>query len=401
MSGRTFGGGGHLIRILHFVAGLGQGGAERQLALLCAGTSRQVAHEIVAARGEGFHGPHFREMGIAVHSLGAPNLYSPAALLGLAARIREWRPCVLHCWLPSMNLMGGLAARLAYPHQPAVIASVRNVDDWKSPWRIAVDRAASGLWDRVLCNSRAGLECSRRQGIPEKKLHWVPNGVVARDRISGAERERIRTDWGVPPGGVLLISACRLVPQKQVHLLLPMVQILKTRFPGLRLLICGDGPLGPALREQTAALGLTAEVSFAGAVDDPWPHLCASDALVMTSQREGTSNTLLEALQAGCAVFATAVGDNRALVGNETGWTGHESEMARALEDALARPDVLARYRAAAGDRAREFSIEKMAVSTLSHYEAVLRRKPARRRAMTAMGPAVESAMRPAIGKGK
>jgi len=354
--------------------------------LLCAETSHLVEHEVVAAREGGFHGRHLSELGIAVTCLGAKCLNSPSLLLRLARQIRQSQPDVLHCWLPSMNLMGGLAARMSYSHRPSVIASVRNVDDWKNWMRVAADRVASHLSDRVLCNSRAGLECARLQGVAREKLYWVPNGVVSRSPLGDEERERIRARWGVPLGGILFISACRLVPQKQVHLLLPTVHELRSRFPGVRLLVCGDGPLGPALREQTAALGLSAEVTFAGVVDDPWPLLCASDALVMTSQREGTSNTLLEAMQAGCAVFATTVGDNAALVGSDAGWTGSASGMLQAMEEALAQPAILARYRAAARDRSREFSVQKMAASTLGHYEDVLRSQPAWQRAAPAMG---------------
>lgn len=374
------------MRVLHVVAGLGQGGAEKQLVLLCSATSRQVEHEVVAVREEGVHARTLRDIGIPVSCLGERALYHPSILGGLARRMRLFRPDVVHCWLPSMNVMGGLAAVLSGLDRPAVIASVRNVDDWKSPLRIAADRAASRLWDRVLCNSQAGLDCARRQGIPAGKLHWVPNGVVERPISDEREREHTRARCGVPSGGILLISACRLVPQKQVGLLLPILHGLRSRFPGVRLLVCGDGPLAPSLKEQAAALGLSTEVTFTGAVDDPWPLLCASDALVMTSQREGTSNTLLEAMQAGCAIFATEAGDNAVLVGGTAGWTGAAPALSSALADALAQPEILAGYRAMARERAREFTVEKMAASTLGHYADLLRRQPEWRHGAPVLG---------------
>ena len=378
-----------MIRVLHLVAGLGKGGAEKQLVLLCAASSQRVEHRVLAARELGFHASALRELGITVDSLGANSLQSPSLLPRLARQIRRARPDILHCWLPSMNLLGALAVRLLFPHRPAVIASVRNVDDWKNPARVAVDRLASRLWDRVLCNSRAGLECARLQGIPEEKLHWVPNGVVTRAPLSSEERERLRAQFGVPAGGILLISACRLVPQKRVDLILSVLDTLRSRYPGLRLLICGDGPLAAALREQAAGLGLSGQVTFTGAVDDPWSPLCAADALIMTSEREGTSNTLLEAMQAGCAIFATPAGDNAALVAGQAGWTGPVSAMSSAVEEAFAQPAILTRYRVAARARAREFSVEKMSAATLGHYEAVLRQPPVWQRAL------------PAIEKGK
>ena len=86
------------------------------------------------------------------------------------------------------------------------------------------------------------------------------------------------------------------------------------------------------------------------------------------------NNTLLEALQAGCAIFATDAGDNTALVAGKAGWTGHAASMPAAIEHALAHPDMFANYRNAARLRVAEFSVARMAASTLGHYEAVLQR---------------------------
>lgn len=361
------------MRVVHCVAGLGQGGAERQLALLCRATAGQVRHEVFAARAGGFHAAEFERLGVPVTGFGARRLWSPALAVRMAARLRSIEADVLHCWLPSMNLMGALAAALCWPRRPAVIASIRNVDDWKGTLRRATDRWASQAWDRVLCNSLAGLRCAERQGIAREKLHWVANGVEARTRLTAAERDDMRRALGVAGDAPLLVSACRLVEQKQVHRVLELAARLRPRLPALRVAICGDGPLAAPLRAQAAALGLSETVHFLGAVDDAWPYLCAADVLAMTSLREGTSNTLLEALQAGCAVCATDAGDNVALVGGAAGWTGPYDEMAGALERLLARPGMLAQARVSALARAAEFSVERMALATLAHYEQVAR----------------------------
>jgi len=361
------------MRVVHCVAGLGQGGAERQLTLLCRATAPAVRHEVFTARGGGFHGPELAAMGVPVTSFDTDRLWSPSLAVRMAARLRSLDADVVHCWLPSMNLMGALAAALCWPRRPAVIASIRNVDDWKGPLRRAADHCASRLWDRVLCNSLAGLRCAAAQGIAVGKLDWVANGVEARTRLSADERAAVRRALGVAGDAPLLVSACRLVEQKQVHRVLELAARLRPRIPALRVAVCGDGPLAGSLREQCAGLGLDGAVRFLGAVSDAWPYLCAADVLVMTSLREGTSNTLLEALQAGCAVCATEAGDNAALVGAAAGWTGDYAAMAPALEELLACPGRLEQARAAAVTRAADFSVERMASATLAHYEQLSR----------------------------
>lgn len=365
-----------MIRVLHCVAGLGQGGAEKQLALLCHATRNSVDHRIVAAGTERFCYPGLPNPLPAVHDAGPASPRDPRTVWKIVRVVREQQPDILHCWLPSMNLLGGLAARLNFQRRPAVLASIRNVDDWKGPGRILADRIASRLWDRILCNSQAGLACARRQGLPDGKLYYVPNGLAERTRLTEAECGRLRAELGVPSRGVLLVSACRLVEQKRVDRLLALMDELKAPFPQLRLAICGDGPWEARLRNEAAMRGLDGKVLFLGALDDPWPLLCAADALVMASVREGSSNTLLEALQAGCVVFATDAGDNAFLVGEEAGWVGDWSALSGALARALESRELLARFRAAAMMRARAYSVERMAAGTLRHYEqlAVLAR---------------------------
>lgn len=365
-----------MIRVLHCVAGLGRGGAEKQLALLCQATRDSVDHQIVAAGTERFCYPGLTESLPVVHDAGPASPRDPRTVWRIARVVRQQRPDILHCWLPSMNLAGGLAARLTFPGRPRVVASIRNVDDWKGPVRTFTDRIASRLWDRILCNSQAGLACALRQGLPGEKLHYVPNGIVERDRLTEEARGRLRAKLGVPERGVLLVSACRLVEQKRVDRLLDLVDELRMPFPQIRLAICGDGPWEQRLRAGALAKGLAHHVQFLGALDDPWSLLCAADALVMASVREGSSNTLLEALQAGCAVFATGTGDNAVLVGSEAGWTGEWSELTAALARALESPEMLARFHEAAVVRAREFTVGKMAAETLRHYEELAAAAP-------------------------
>jgi len=73
---------------------------------------------------------------------------------------------------------------------------------------------------------------------------------------------------------------------------------------GVRLLVAGEGPLRPALESEADR----SQVRFLGFVPDVRPVLAAADLLALPSRTEGLPMAALEAMAAGVAVVASAVG---------------------------------------------------------------------------------------------
>ena len=63
-----------------------------------------------------------------------------------------------------------------------------------------------------------------------------------------------------------------------------------------------------SLQERASQADLAGRVTFAGLVPDAAKWLTALDALALTSRTEGTPMILLEAMQAGVPIVASAVG---------------------------------------------------------------------------------------------
>ena len=106
-----------------------------------------------------------------------------------------------------------------------------------------------------------------------------------------------------------LIVTCRLVPVKRIDLFLRAVHCLVSDLPNVRAVIVGEGPLREALEGQARELGIEKNVTFVGqqaAVED-W--LRRSRIFVLTSDSEGLSLSLMEAMMSGLPAVVSAVGD--------------------------------------------------------------------------------------------
>jgi glycosyltransferase involved in cell wall biosynthesis len=103
----------------------------------------------------------------------------------------------------------------------------------------------------------------------------------------------------------------RFVAEKGIHELLQAFVRLAEEFPGLRLVLLGDGPERPALEARAQEAGLAERVDFAGYVrgHEKAQALVDADIFVFpTFYGEGCPVVLLEAMAAGLPVITHGAG---------------------------------------------------------------------------------------------
>ena len=102
-----------------------------------------------------------------------------------------------------------------------------------------------------------------------------------------------------------IVTIGRLAPQKNQKLLLMAFAQVVSKYPQIRLEIYGKGELRDCLQEQCRQLGISNSVFFKGNVTNV--HECISDAkaFVLSSDFEGLSNALLEAMAMGLPCIST------------------------------------------------------------------------------------------------
>jgi sugar transferase (PEP-CTERM/EpsH1 system associated) len=140
----------------------------------------------------------------------------------------------------------------------------------------------------------------------------------------------------------------------------------------LRLVIVGDGPLLPDLKQLVETLGIADICWLPGAVTDTAEVMQALDVFVLPSLNEGISNTILEAMACGLPVLASAVGGNPELVEAERNGRlfapGDVQALTRLLADYLVDPELARQHAHQARVRVVEhFGLDAM----VSRYQAV------------------------------
>lgn len=107
------------------------------------------------------------------------------------------------------------------------------------------------------------------------------------------------------PSGLRVVTAGRLLPQKNHAMLVDAVSILKEDFPNIKLDIYGDGSLMEEIKSKINSMNLGDIVTLWGNVNDIHERIADAYAFVMTSEFEGLSNALIEAMTLGLACIST------------------------------------------------------------------------------------------------
>lgn len=190
--------------------------------------------------------------------------------------------------------------------------------------------------------------------------YFAGHGVRRCEVIAGGiEAERFQRS-GAAPDYDLLVAA-RLVPIKRLDRFVDVVRVLATARRDVRAVIVGDGPLRRDLEAQSARLGLQDHLVFAGTQADVGAWLARARVFMLTSESEGLSLAIMEAMTCGLPVVAPRIGDLADLV--EDGVNGFlvAAPEIPLLADAARRllddPVALARFSAAAERTARRYHL--------------------------------------------
>jgi glycosyltransferase involved in cell wall biosynthesis len=259
----------------------------------------------------------------------------------------------LHFPLPlgvSVLLMRALVKR------PLVVTVHGNADVYELPRALEpVTRAVLKRADVVVSVSH-DLEQYLRGAMGVPNVTVIPNGVDV-DEFKPAQSTS---------AALTLFSVSRLVPRKNIHVLIAAVEQLVSEGAALSLTIAGTGPEEDRIRRLAAQS--SGSVRFAGFIDEARKRrlLSESDVFAQLSTREGLSIATLEALASGVpCVVSNLPGVREPITPGQTGWYVDDPEdvqsVVATLRDVLAQRNRLAEMKHAC----RAVAVERYSVRAM------------------------------------
>ncbi|MCX5214225.1 glycosyltransferase family 1 protein [Kitasatospora sp. NBC_00240] len=291
----------------------------------------------------------------------------------LAAAISGHRPDLVHLAGPFVLGARGMEVATSLG-LPAVAVYQTDLAGYAHAYRAGRGLGEAAAWHRIrtihraatrtLAPSTPAAQDLTAHGVPRVQL-W-PRGV---DSVRFHPRHRDETlHRALAPGGEVLVGYVgRLAPEKRVDLLAGA-----SALPGVRVVVIGDGPSGPALRAAMPGavfLGRKTGAELARC-------FASLDLFVHTGPLETFCQTIQEAMASGLPVVGPAAGGPLDLVGHHRTGLLVPPRDGRAVTAAVAAlaadPELRAAYGRAGRADVTARTWESVGDLLLRHYEEVL-----------------------------
>ena len=174
-------------------------------------------------------------------------------------------------------------------------------------------------FDALVTNSEVIKEFLREIGVTIR-IEYIPNGVdlqrfhPANTPEETSARQALRSRFGIRTDHLAIVVVGAIMPRKKPDLIIQAWRHILAEHPKTHLLFVGPradihDPKLKKFGRKIAALvessGAPGQIHFVGIVDNVVPYLRAADIFLLASVREGTPNSLLEAMAVGLPSLVT------------------------------------------------------------------------------------------------
>jgi len=240
--------------------------------------------------------------------------------------------------------------------------------------RLTVSQCASA--DLVIAPSSAMRDALRAYGAGGR-IEILPTGLGAGCYEPG-DGARFRAAHAIPAGRPVVLHVGRAAHEKNIDFLLRMFRQLKHSIPAALLVIAGEGPALPHLKELARQLGIHHDVHFVGylergrALPDCY---AAGDVFAFSSRTETQGLVLLEAMAQGTPVVSNAEMGTRDVLAQGRGArivALDETAFAAATAELLSNPYLRGEMSHAAREHALGWSSPRMAERLAGLYQELV-----------------------------
>lgn len=313
-----------VIAIDHFK----EGGAERVASVLanflCA---QNDVYTIVVTSGKGYFLDRRIKQRILQGEESSKFLRIPQRLFSFKRALREIQPDAIVAFANYMSIYAVSAFLLSGIKGVRLIVSERT-DPTREPNNRIVRLLRNWAYskaDRLVCQTEWVSSYFRTLGMENTVV--IPNPLTS----SLPKWQGINS--------TSIITACRIEPQKNLPLLLSAFKIFHTSHPETNLFVYGKGTLVKELKDLCYQLEIDKFVHFEGFSTDIHQIMASSYMYISSSDYEGISNSMLEALGVGMPTVCTdcPVGGAAMFIqGGENGMltqVGNKNDLANKMDE--------------------------------------------------------------------
>ena len=284
-------------KILIYTNHVGIGGAQRVLSIL-ANTWAETGNDIIIVQTDDNMMTHMNyELSSKIQVVSMPlkshwKLFNfPKDLVQFIRFVRAKPDFTILCFLPHQQFLCGVASLFIGNR---IVFSERNTP-WLYPKRKLYRFLRNWSFSRAhACVFQTDEAMKWFSPRIQKKSVIIPNPVKASlpEPYHGERRK-------------VIVSACRLAPQKNLPLLFHAFAQLHAEFPEYSLEIYGRGSELESLQTLKRKLGLDSEINLMGFSHHVHDQIRDAAMYVSSSDFEGISNSMLEALALGIPTIST------------------------------------------------------------------------------------------------
>ena len=267
-------------------------------------------------------------------------------------------------------------------------------------WSVIEGRSPSWLhrWahqrvDACVATSDRASKEARAFGVPVARIRRIPNGLdtEAYRPVDANDKPEERRRLGIHEG-FLSIAVGRLDGVKNYEMMIRAWSQFAGSRDDVRLVILGDGPCRVRLEKSVVASGASGSITLAGSVSDPRPWYRVADLYLLSSDLEGLSNSLMEALSSGTPMLSTRVSGSEDVIAEAAAGglvdVGDAVAFSREISRFHADPGLLA----SCAKEARRYAIAHYSMSSVLDAVESAYRDCVARRAKAVSDPAGRTA---------
>ncbi len=246
---------------------------------------------------------------------------TPYWIFNLRKEIKKIRPTIMVSFVARINVLS-LIATIGVKCRKVI--SERN--DPKFDGRSIVTKYATYITyqmaDCIIFQTKRAQNSFLNSII--KKSTVILNPIIVQTKAVSPEKRNKK-----------IVNIGRLEKQKNQRLLIEAFRIVYEKFPEYKLYIYGKGSLEPELKVLTKKIGLENAVLFPGSYMDIHYKISDAQLFVLSSDYEGLSNALMEAMMMGLPCISTeCAGSDEIIKNGENGVlvpVGNKNKLARAM----------------------------------------------------------------------